>query len=70
MSECCCGCGKDASKSNHYCVHTNKRVMAWCCDIDKQPKQWKNIANKTINIYRQSIFRPSRGVIYIQGYSR
>lgn len=50
MSECCCGCGKDASKSNHYCVHTNKRVMAWCCDIDKQPKQWKNIANKTISI--------------------
>jgi hypothetical protein len=26
---CCCGCGLDASASNHYCIHTGKRVMAW-----------------------------------------
>jgi hypothetical protein len=27
---CCCGCGLDASASNHYCIYTGKRVMAWC----------------------------------------
>jgi hypothetical protein len=27
---CCCGCGLDAAVSNHYCIHTGKRVMAWC----------------------------------------
>ncbi len=27
---CCCGCGLDAGASNHYCIHTGKRVMAWC----------------------------------------
>ncbi len=29
----CCGCGKDASKSNHYCIYTKKRVMVWCYAI-------------------------------------
>jgi hypothetical protein len=27
---CCCGCGLDAGGSNQYCIHTGKRVMAWC----------------------------------------
>jgi hypothetical protein len=27
---CCCGCGLDAAQSNHYCIHTRRRVMSWC----------------------------------------
>jgi hypothetical protein len=27
---CCCGCGLDAAQRNHYCIHSGKRVMAWC----------------------------------------
>ena len=28
--QCCCGCGMDAAQSNHYCIYSGKRVMAWC----------------------------------------
>jgi hypothetical protein len=28
--QCCCGCGMEAAQSNHYCIHSAKRVMAWC----------------------------------------
>jgi hypothetical protein len=33
---CCCGCGADASKSNHYCIYTKKRVMVWCYHPDQE----------------------------------
>ncbi len=33
---CCCGCGKDGSKSNHYCIYTKKGVMVWCYHPDQK----------------------------------
>ena len=39
--ECCCGCGLDASKSRHWCIHTDERIMAWC-GTEKQPMTWIN----------------------------
>jgi hypothetical protein len=33
---CCCGCGMDATLSNHYCSITGKRVMSWCYDPNQE----------------------------------
>ena len=38
---CCCGCNTDASGSNHYCLNTNKRVMAWC-QVDSNEEGFKS----------------------------
>jgi hypothetical protein len=32
---CCCGCGLDATLSNHYCSVSERRVMAWCYSADQ-----------------------------------
>ncbi len=29
IGKCCCGCGANASRSNHYCKNIGNRVMAW-----------------------------------------
>ena len=38
---CCCGWNTDASGSNHYCLNTNKRVMAWC-QVDSNEEGFKS----------------------------
>lgn len=30
IERCCCGCGEDASGSNHYCSSTSKRITTFC----------------------------------------
>ncbi len=36
---CCCGCGLDATLSNHYCSVSERRVMAWCYSADQEMEE-------------------------------
>jgi len=36
---CCCGCGLDATLSNHYCSVTDKRVMSWCYSTNPEMEE-------------------------------
>ena len=35
-TKCCCGCGEDVSTQNHFCTVTNKRIMSWCIENNKE----------------------------------